>query len=306
MGALGLPSLRPSRAARGDRDGVRRGTPAPTARRRTPLRVAGVGFVYLWIGFNALIFLWVILSSLKDDSEIFDSPWGLPSSLQFDNYTRAWNDSGLGTAMVNSVMLVGAAAITTIVLAAPAAYALSRFRSRSSGLTLLYFVLGMGVPLQTILIPSYIALAEVNLVDTLGGLYLLYVGFSLPFTVFLLTGFFRTLPGRLEEAAALDGCSGFQTFFHIMLPLARPGLMTALMLNVIGLWNETLLALVFIVDDSRQTLALAMLNFYGTMLYNSAWGALFAGICIVVLPMLALYLWLARHVIEGMTLGATK
>lgn len=284
----------------------RRGTPAPTARSRTPLRMIGVGFVWVWVAFNAVIFLWMILSSLKDDGEIFTDPWGLPDSLHFENYARAWNDSGLGTAMLNSLGLVAAATLTIVALSAPAAYALSRFQARSSGLTVAYFVLGMGVPVQTMLVPAYIAFAEVDLVNTLGGLYFLYVGFSLPFTVFLLTGFFRSLPAGLEEAAALDGCSGFQIFVRIMLPLAKPGIMTAVMLNVIALWNETLVALVFIIDDSRQTIALAMLNFYQTMLYNGAWGALFAGVCIVVLPMLLLYVWLARHVIEGMTLGAVK
>ena len=284
----------------------RRGTPAPTARRRTPLRLFGTGFVWVWVTFNFAIFAWMLLSSLKRDGEVFADPWGLPSEWRFDNYSRAWEGSDLGTAVINSLLLVTAASVVTVLIGSLAAYALARHQSRGTNLTLLYFVLGMGVPLQSIIVPAYIAMAGLNMTDTLGGLFMLYVGFSLPFTVFLLTGFFRTLPVRLEEAAALDGCSGFRTFRSVMLPLARPGIITALLLNVISLWNETMLALVFIIDDDRQPLALAILNFYGTMLYNSAWGALFAGVCIVVLPMLVLYLWLAKHIIEGMTLGATK
>jgi ABC-type glycerol-3-phosphate transport system permease component len=266
----------------------------------------GLAFVWGWVAFNLAIFLWMLLSSLKEDGEVFTDPLGLPDEWHFDNYSRAWEGSGLGQAALNSVLLVGAAAIATTAIGALAAYALSRHRSRGSGLTLMYFVLGMGVPLQTIIVPSYIAMAELDMVDTLGGLFLLYVGFSLPFTVFLLTGFFQSLPVRLEEAAALDGCSSFQTFRMVMLPLARPGIITALLLNVLSMWNETLIALVFVIDDDRSPLSLAILKFYGTMLYNSAWGALFAGVCIVVLPMLLLYLWLARHIIDGMTLGATK
>ncbi len=291
---------------RGGTGRLRRGTPAPLARRRTPLRMLGMAAVWLWVLFNLAIFVWMLLSSLKSDGEVFADPWGLPNVWRFDNYVRAWEGSDLGTATLNSVFLVAAASVFTVAIGALAAYPLSRLQSRSSNVTLMYFVLGMGVPLQSIVVPAYIAMAGLNMTNTLGGLFLLYVGFSLPFTVFLLTGFFRTLPTRLEEAAALDGCSAFRTFRSVMLPLARPGIVTALLLNVVSLWNETLLALIFIIDDGRQTLALAILGFYGTMLYNSAWGALFAGVCIVVLPMLLLYLWLGKNIMDGMTLGATK
>ena len=301
-------TAQPAVLSDGDQQRSRRryGTPAPVARRRTPLRLLGMGFVLLWLVFNLAIFAWMLLSSLKSDGEVFADPWGLPDDWRFDNYSRAWQDSDLGTAVINSLLLVTAASVTTVVLGALAAYPLARHQSRGSNLTLMYFVLGMGVPLQSIVVPAYIAMAKLDMTNTLGGLFFLYVGFSLPFTVFLLTGFFRSLPTRLEEAAALDGCSAFRTFRSVMLPLARPGIVTALLLNVVSMWNETLLALIFIVDDDRQPLALAILSFYGTMLYNNAWGALFAGVCIVVLPMLALYLWLARHIIAGMTLGATK
>lgn len=284
----------------------RRGTPAPLARRRTPLRALGIAAVWVWVIFNVLIFAWMLLSSLKSDGEVFADPWGLPDVWRFENYVRAWEGSDLGIATINSVVLVGLTAVFTVAIGAMAAYPLSRLGSRSTSITTMYFVLGMGVPLQSIVVPAYIAMAGLNMTNTLGGLFLLYVGFSLPFTVFLLTGFFRSLPTRLEEAATLDGCSAFRTFRSVMLPLARPGIVTALLLNVVSLWNETLLALIFIIDDDRQTLALAILNFYGTMLYNNAWGALFAGVCIVVLPMLLLYIWLGKNIMDGMTLGATK
>ena len=150
-------------------------------------------------------------------------------------------------------------------------------------------------------------LAPVGLVNNLFGLLLIYVGTSLPFAVFFLTGFFRTLPLELEEAAALDGATPARTFWRIMLPLARPGIITLVVLNVIGHWGETFFALVFLQSQELQTLPLALLGYLQQMQYNGMnWGGMFAGIAVTVVPILVMYLWVGRRIIEGMTLGATK
>ncbi|TMR31855.1 carbohydrate ABC transporter permease [Nonomuraea zeae] len=153
----------------------------------------------------------------------------------------------------------------------------------------------------------FVLMERLSPVNSLFGLFLLYVAVSLPFTVFLLTGYFASLPGELEEAAAIDGASRLPTFWTIMLPLARSGLITAFTLNAIGLWNEAFLALVFVQSTDKQTLPLALLGFLAKQQYSGAdYGVLFAGVVIIVLPMLLLYVWLGRRIIEGMTLGAGK
>lgn len=273
---------------------------------RSPLRVGGGAVLWALVLFNVVIFAWLTLSSVKDTRHIFGSPWALPTSLHPENYSSAWTSAELGRAALNSVLLVAGSVVVLVVLAAPAAYALSRFGGRGSAALIVYFALGMGIPGQSVVIPLFVAMARLNLTDSLTGLGMLYVATNLPFTVFLLTGFFRGLPGELEEAAALDGAGPLRTFASVMLPLARPGIVTAVILNVIAMWNETFLALVFINDNEKYTLSLGVLSMYGTMQYTSNWGGLFAGVCIVVLPMLLLYVFLGRRIVQGMTLGAGR
>lgn len=169
------------------------------------------------------------------------------------------------------------------------------------------FAVGIGLPVQVIIIPLFVLLEKAALVDTLFGLYLALVGAGIPFTVILLAGFMRSLPVELEEAAALDGCSALRSFWQIMLPLARSGIITVLILNAISIWNETFLALVLIQDTEKQVLPVALLNFIARQQFNgSDYGGLFAGVVVLVLPMVLLYLWLGSRIIEGMTLGASK
>ncbi|MFT4210698.1 MAG: carbohydrate ABC transporter permease [Microbacterium sp.] len=178
-----------------------------------------------------------------------------------------------------------------------------------------FFALGMGIPFQMILVPLFLASHSISvfMIDWVTGVWddrislvLFYVVLSLPFSVFVLTGFFRTLPSELEEAAALDGASPFRTFRTIMFPLARPGVITVFVLNLVSLWNETVLVLVLVPDPDERTLPAALLNLYNAMQFTSNWGGLFAGIVIVVMPMIILYLWVGRRIIDGMTQGVGR
>lgn len=272
-----------------------------------PVKLFGVPFIWLFVAFNFFVLFWMIMSSLKTSSEIFDVPWNLPEILQWQNYAIAWRDGNFGSAVFNTVAITVGTAFATVVIAAPAAYVLSRFRLVSAGPFTMYFAIGIGIPAQLIILPLYAIMNQMGMVNSLTGLWVLYVATSLPFAVFFLTGFFGSLPGELEEAAMLDGASALQTFWIVMLPLARSGIVTLVILNMIAHWNETIFALVFLQTDDRLTLPVALLNFMKTMQYNNAnWGGLFAGVCILVLPILAVYLWLGRQIIEGMTLGADK
>ena len=282
-------------------------SPAPARRRFAPGRLLGTTAIWVFVGFCLFAFAFMLLSSLKTSRDVLDHPWSPPTSLHWSNWSKAWHEGGFGPAFVNSVVLVLCAAGTTVLLAAPAAYVLGRQRNRLTDAVSVYFVVGLGIPMQIMVLPLYAVMARLHLIDNLFGLYLLYVVVSLPFTAFLLTSFFGSLPGELEEAAALDGVSASMTFWRIMLPLARGGLATALLLTAIGCWNETLLALMFIQTNGNYTLPLALVNFLQQQQFSGAdFGALFAGVSMAVLPMLALYIWLGRRLTEGLTLGVGK
>lgn len=276
-----------------------------------PVRIAALTLVWAFTAVNLLVLYWIVAAAFKTPVEIFQRPFGLPKTWfergePLRNFAYAWSEADFGQAFLVTTGLVGAAAVTIVLISSPAAYALSRLGVRGSHALTNFIVIGMGVPFQTLVIPLFVALASLRLTDNLFGLYLIYVALSLPFTIFLLTGFFRSLPDELEEAAAIDGASPVRTFWTIMMPLARGGMITALILNAIGLWNETLLAIVFLQENANFTLARALFTFYSAASYQSEYGGLIAGVAIVVLPMLVFYIFLARRIITGLTLGAGK
>ncbi|MCE4026118.1 carbohydrate ABC transporter permease [Microbacterium sp. Au-Mic1] len=290
---------------RSDRPRRRRG--AAIGRERSVLR--GVGLVLLWafVALNIAWMVWMVIQAFRDTRSILSDPWGLPSSLDPVNFVTAWTAGDFATATLNSVSTTLVSSFVTVAIAAPAAYYLGRVENRFTNALTMYFVLGLGIPVQVILIPLFVMLNEVYLTDSLIGLNIVYVGVSMPFTVFLLIAFFRSLPRELEEAAALDGTSAFGTFWRITLPLAKGGILTAFVLQVISHWNETLLALTLLQSTDKYTLPVALISFIQQQTYSGAdWGGLFAGLCIVVLPMLAIYLWLGRRLTEGLTLGMGK
>lgn len=285
---------------------MKRSKPVPLAG-RGPMRMVGVVLLWLFVASIVALLLWLVLQAFRDTASILNDPLGWPRSWAWTNFADAWNSAGFGRGALNSLIVTAVASVATVALAAPAAYHLSRHESRlTSGITL-YFVLGLGVPAQVILIPLFVMLAKVNLINSLGGLIVVYVGFGMPFTVFLLTAFFRSLPSELEEAASLDGCSQVGTFVRVMLPVASGGLVTALVLQIMANWNETLVALTLLQTTDKNTLPLALISFVTQQRYSGAnWGGLFAGLVIVILPMLVVYLWLGRKLTEGLTLGSGK
>jgi ABC-type glycerol-3-phosphate transport system permease component len=202
-----------------------------------------------------------------------------------------------------------------------AAYVLARFNFRGNRILFLYFLSGLMIPAQLVLVPlffqfSYMsewgswALAplglELKLHDSLSGLIIIYIALSLPFTILVLTGFFKSLPGELRESAIMDGCGEYRAFWHIMLPLARPGLVTAAIFNFIGLWNEYLFALVFVNSPEKKTLPLGLASVSMQAQYKTDFGLMFAGLVIVIVPTLLVYIVLQRQLTRGITLGALK
>lgn len=271
--------------------------------------VRRIGVVILWavVALSIAMLLWMVLQAFRDTRSILASPWGIPETLDFTNFVTAWTVSDFATATWNSVVTTAISSFLCVAVAAPAAYYLSRVESKLTGALSLYFILGLGIPAQVILIPLFVMLNQAQLTDSLIGLNLVYIALSMPFTVFLLTAFFRSLPLEMEEAAALDGASALRTFVQITLPLAKGGILTAFVLQVVAHWNETLLALTLIQSTEKYTLPVALISFVQQQTYSGAdWGGLFAGLCIVVLPMLVIYMWLGRRLTEGLTLGMGK
>ena len=262
--------------------------------------------LYLWCAFSLFVFCWIIMSSLKTNREFFTNMWGFATKQQYGNYLKVLKNYRLGRNFLNSLTVVLSAVFLLVFVCTPAAYVLSRFRFKGSTFMSRLFTLGMGIPYQLLLVPLFFMMASINMTNTLSGLVLLYVALSIPFTVFIMQGFFKTLPHELEEAAMIDGCTPIGTFFRIMLPLGRPALVTAGIFNFIFLWNEFLLALTFVSNTSKFTLSVGIYSLQGSMQYTGDWVSLFAGFVVVALPTLVVFLVMSRRVIEGLTMGAVK
>ena len=254
--------------------------------------------------FNIFAIFWVALASFKTNRQLYSDVWSLPTSFQLANYIKAWSVVKMNLYFVNSLIVVTSSVILTLVVAAPAAYVLTRVKFPGANAIIQFFVAGMGVPAAILFIPLFGLMSSWKMVDLLPGLILVYVVFSIPFTIFLLTGFFSTLPVELEEAAAIDGASPWVVFIRVMLPLASPGLLTAAILNFVGTWNEYMIALIFITSDKNRTISLGLYSLQSSMQYTGDWVGMFAGVVILMIPIMIMFVLLSRRMISGITVGA--
>lgn len=269
-------------------------------------------FTCLVIGFWTLLICGVlaiaISFSFKSSVEIFQNPWSMPTSLDtmVRNYVKAWSTSQMGTYLFNSVVIVSSSLVITLLISSMAAYILTRFRFWGRKVLTASLVLGMGVPLQLMVIPLYKLLSAFAMTDTYRGLVIIYATVCIPFTVFVLMGFFSSIPSDIIEAATVDGCSQNRLFWRIVMPLAKPGLIAVTSFNFVWIWNEYLLALVFTSKKSLRTISLGMYALQGSMTYTVDWGALFAGVVIMVVPAAIIFVLLNKYIISGVTVGAVK
>lgn len=259
--------------------------------------------------FTIGLLAWVVLGSLKSNIEIFGSPWSLPSdpiANGIKNYSTAWTRAHLGDYFVNSVVVTGASVAVIIAVAAPAAYVLARMTFIGRSALSYYLIAGLGVPHVLIVVPLIVLMTDLHLVNTLPGLILVYSAVNVPFAVLLLTGFFRSLPRELEDAAAIDGASRFTTFFRVMLPIARPGIGTAAVFAFVEVWNEFFLALLLIRDGELRTMPLGIYSLKTAMTMTANWAGLYAGVIILILPATIVFLLLADRMMRGLSLSAGK
>jgi N-acetylglucosamine transport system permease protein len=252
----------------------------------------------IWTIIVIVPFLWVVLSSFKTTKEILASPFSLPAHWQFDNYAHAWTDAGIRQFFLNTVIVVGVALVLVMLLGAMCAYVLARFTFPGSRAIYYLMLAGLTFPIFLAIVPLFFILKNIGLINTLPGLIMVYVAFALPFTVFFLYAFFRTLPDDVYEAALIDGAGEWKTFFRIMLPMARPGMAAVAIFNFLGLWNQFLLPVALNTDQSKYVLTQGMASFASQAGYAVDFGALFAAVVITVVPVLIVYVIFQRR-LEG-------
>jgi len=261
----------------------------------------------LW---TLLPMIWVAYSSLKDDASILREPLAPPAWGEADSgaYERAWRGARLGEYFLNSAVVTIASVALILLLAAPAAYALARFRMPLGRGAYALFLAGLMIPAQLAMVPLFFELRALGLLDSRTGLVLVYAANGLPFAVFILAGFFRGLPRTLYEAAVVDGCGEFAAFARVMLPLARPGLVTVAIFQFIGIWKEYFFAFMLVGGGTGEarTLPLGLANLAITAQYGGDQARLFAGLVLVTLPILAVYVLLQRQLVGGIAAGALK
>lgn len=273
------------------------------------------GFLLIWGLITTLPLLWAILSAFKTNVEFRTDPMGLPSGLAWDNFARAWSEANIGRYFINSVIVVSMSLTMTMVFAAMAAYVLARYTFFGNRLVYYVFLAGLMFPVFLALIPLFFVVRNTEAWPVIGefmglnsyfSLALVYTAFSMPFTVFFLTAFFRTLPNTVAEAGIMDGCSHFTLFWRVMLPMAKPGLVSLTIFNFLGHWNQYILPVVIMSDDDKRVLAQGLAFLTTSTGFRADWTALFAGLVIALLPVLIVYVLFQKKVQAGLTAGLLK
>jgi N-acetylglucosamine transport system permease protein len=260
----------------------------------------------LWLVIALVAVIWLVMSSFKTTQQIFAGVWNLPTSFYLGGYIRALAQANMARYLLNT-MTLGVVVVGVLdVIGAMASYVLTRYRFGLARPILLYFIAGMAIPSLLVAVPLYLFMAKLHLLDSLIGLGIVYIAVSLPFSIFVLTGFFRTIPSEIEDAAVVDGASDFAVFWQVAFPLAMPGLVTISIFNFLGVWNEYLLALMLISSPDQTTLPLGLYSLRVQQEMTSNWTSLFAGVVIAMVPSLIIFLILQRRLTGGLTTGALK
>lgn len=258
---------------------------------------------------------WVFLASVKAPAEFFMNPWKLPESFHFQNYIDAFNQAKMGEYFMTSIIVTALAIVILLVTAIPAAYVLSRFDFKFKKPINSLFMAGLFINVNYIVVPIFLMLLEWNqgvkavfgdvFINNRFTLALVYAATALPFTIYLLSGYFKTLPHAFEEAASIDGASHFQTMMKIMIPMAKPSIVTVILFNFLSFWNEYIIALT-LMPGATKTLPVGLINLQQAARGAANPGPLYAGLVIVMLPTLLLYIFVQNKLTQGMTLGGLK
>lgn len=277
-------------------------------------------FIYIMLILFALSIVipggWVFVASVKQNSEFYGNPWTLPASVHIQNFVDAFNKARMGDYFLNSIIVTVTAIVLLLVLALPAAYVLARFKFKSRAFWRTLFMGGLFVNVSYIVVPIFLMLVDADrfLQSTIGSSFfignlfvvaLVYASTALPFTIYLLSSYFQSLPAAYEEAAYVDGSGYYRTMTQIIIPMARPSIITVILFNFLSFWNEYIIALTLLPGDNK-TLSVGLLNLMTAQKSQAQYGQLYAGLVIVMLPTLILYILVQKKLTEGIAIGGVK
>lgn len=256
---------------------------------------------------------WVFLASIKQNVEFYGNPWALPKGFYFQNFTDAWQKAKMGEYFFNSVLVTIVAMAILLVTALPAAYVLARYKFGGRGFFSTIFMGGLFINVNYIVVPIFLMLVDANkffstqaFLNNRFVLVLVYAATALPFTIYLLSSYFVTLPKDYEEAAYVDGSGYFRTMVQIIMPMARPSIITVILFNFLTFWNEYIIALTFMTEDYSKTLPVGLMNLMRAQNAAAQYGQMYAGLVLVMLPTLILYIMVQKKLTQGMTVGGLK
>jgi len=284
----------------------------------TVLKIVTYALLVVWAVIVIYPMLWSVIAAFKTDSEIFSSPWALPAVPQLDNFVRAWTKAQIGQYVGNTFLVIIPGIFFTLLLSSMAAYVFARFEFQAKGFLRTMFLIGMMFPIFLGLVPLFLVmksikdLTGIQMLNTFHGLIIVYTAYSLSWTIFFMTAFFKTLPREIAEAATIDGASHAQTFFQVMLPLAKAGLVSAGIFNFLGQWNQFILPTVLMSNAglpdgvTRYVVSQGLYYFQNQQRYRSDYSGLFAAVAIITIPTLLVYLLFHDRIEKGLTVGAVK
>lgn len=279
-------------------------------------------FVYVALTTLAVVILvpvaWVFMASVKQNSEFYGNPWALPEGLYWQNFIDAWNSANMGSYMINSVIVTALALVILLIVALPASYCLARFKFKGGKFLNTAFMAGLFINVNYIVVPIFLMLRDGDLwlkkvigegflLNNLIVLAVVYAATALPFTIYLLSGYFQTLPHDYEEAAYIDGASYSKAMWKIIFPMAKPSIITVILFNFLSFWNEYIISMTLMSSATGQkTLPVGLLNLMQAQQSAAQYGMMYAGLVLVMLPTLILYMCVQKQLTEGMTVGGLK
>ena len=261
----------------------------------------------LLIGFTILCvypLVWLFLASFKTNAELYTNTWGLPEQWSMTNYVNAVVKGGVFRYFGNSVIIAVSVVLVTVILATMASYAIARMHWKLANLTHSIFLLGMMIPIYALVIPLFSIFKGMGLLDTHLAVIIPQIAVGFPLAIFIICGFMRSIPTELEEAAIIDGCTVFQCFFKIILPIAKSSVVTVAVVQFINVWNDLLLPRIFLTDSSKMKLPVGLTNFQA--MYSTDYVGMIAAVIITIIPSIVVYILLHKQIMEGMVAGAVK
>lgn len=248
--------------------------------------------------------LWLVLNSFKTSEELFANPWGLPSAIGFENYIHALDAGNIGRYFLNSVIVAVIAVFFGVLFSCMISYGITRMTWRLSKLAMNIFLVGMMIPIYATIIPLFSMFNNIGILNSHWAVIIPHIAFAFPIAVFILSGFFVTIPRDIEEAAVMDGCGIFRIFFQVILPISVSSVVTVAVIVFIGVWNDLLLPQIFLTDASMMTLPVGLTAFQGQ--YGTNYVGQIAAVVITIIPSIIVYIILHKNIMQGMVAGAVK